>query len=126
MCYYQSQTLRDSLSLYVEKKKKRQQAPNGAAYGKSQNSFVSPRNGVLNQSAGNCPIASQVVQWYRTCLPMQEMWVWSLGRENALEKEIATHSSILARIIPWTEDPGGLLSMESQSWAQLRTHRHAH
>ena len=45
---------------------------------------------------------------------MQETWVRSLGRENALEKEMATHSSILAWRIPWTEEPGGLQSMGSQ------------
>ena len=37
---------------------------------------------------------------------MQEIWVWSLGREDHLEKEMATHSSILAWRIPWTEEPG--------------------
>ena len=44
----------------------------------------------------------------------QEMWVQSLGREDPLEKEMATHSSILAWRIPWTEEPGGLQSMGSQ------------
>ena len=44
----------------------------------------------------------------------QEMWVRSLGREDPLEKEMATHSSILAWRIPWTEEPGGLQSMGSQ------------
>ena len=39
---------------------------------------------------------------------LQEMQVQSLGREDPLEKEIATHSSILASEIPWTEEPGGL------------------
>ena len=39
---------------------------------------------------------------------IQETWVPSLGWEDALEKEIATHSSILAWEIPWTEEPGGL------------------
>ena len=39
---------------------------------------------------------------------MQEPWVLSLGQEDPLEKEMATHSSILARKIPWTEEPGGL------------------
>ena len=39
---------------------------------------------------------------------MQEMWVLSLSQKDALEKEMATHSSILAWEIPWTEDPGGL------------------
>ena len=42
------------------------------------------------------------------------MWVQSLGGEDPLEKEMATHSSILAWKIPWTEEPGGLQSMESQ------------
>ena len=45
---------------------------------------------------------------------MQETQVWSLGQEDPLEKEMATHSSILAWKIPWTEDPGGLQSMGSQ------------
>ena len=42
------------------------------------------------------------------------MWVSSLGQEDSLEEGVATHSSILAWRIPWTEDPGGLPSMESQ------------
>ena len=45
---------------------------------------------------------------------MQEIWVQSLGWEDPLEKEMATHSSILAWEIPWTEEPGGLESMGSQ------------
>ena len=45
---------------------------------------------------------------------MQEIQILSLGLENSLEKEMATHSSILAWRIPWTEDPGGLQSMGSQ------------
>ena len=45
---------------------------------------------------------------------MQETWVQSLGREDPLEKEMATHSSILTWKIPWTEEPGWLLSMGSQ------------
>ena len=40
----------------------------------------------------------------------QEMWLWSLGQENPLEEEMATHFSILAWKIPWTEKPGGLQS----------------
>ena len=44
----------------------------------------------------------------------QEMQVQSLGWEDPLEKEMATHSSILAWKIPWTEEPGGLQSMGSQ------------
>ena len=42
------------------------------------------------------------------------MWVRSLGQEDPLEKCMATHSSILAWRIPWTEEPGGLQSMGSQ------------
>ena len=43
-----------------------------------------------------------------------EPWVQSLGGEDPLEKEMATHSSILAWRIPWAEEPGGLWSMGSQ------------
>ena len=50
-----------------------------------------------------------LVTWTIKHLPaMQETWVQSLGREDPLEKEIATHSSILAWRIPWTEKPGRL------------------
>ena len=45
---------------------------------------------------------------------MQETWVRSLGQEDPLEKEMATHSSTLAWKIPWTEKPGRLQSMGSQ------------
>ena len=45
---------------------------------------------------------------------MQETQVQSLGQEDPLEKEIATHSNILAWRIPWTEKPGGLQSMGLQ------------
>ena len=51
-------------------------------------------------------------------LPMQEMqetWVQSLGQEGLLEKEIATHSYILAWKILWTEEPGGLQSLALQT-----------
>ena len=43
-----------------------------------------------------------------------ETWVQSLGQEDPMEKEMATHSSILAWKIPWTEEPGRLQSMGSQ------------
>ena len=45
---------------------------------------------------------------------MQETWVGSLGREDTLEEEMATHSSILACKIPWAEEPGGLRSIGLQ------------
>ena len=44
----------------------------------------------------------------------QETWVRSLGGEDLLKEEMATHSSIFAWKIPWTEEPGGLQSMEPQ------------
>ena len=52
----------------------------------------------------------------------QETWVWSLGWEDPLEKKAATHSSILACEIPWTEEPGRLQSIGSQSRTLLNTH----
>ena len=45
---------------------------------------------------------------------MQEVWVQSLGQEDSFQKEMATHSSILAWKIAWTEEPGRLQFMESQ------------
>ena len=45
---------------------------------------------------------------------LPSMWVRSLGQEDPLEEGRATHSNILAWRIPWTEEPGGLQSMESQ------------
>ena len=53
-------------------------------------------------------ICSLVAQWYRIHLPMQETQFQSLGREDPLEKEMATHSSTLALKIPWAEEPGRL------------------
>ena len=61
-----------------------------------------------------CFPASLVAQIIKFLPAMQETRVWSLGQENSLEKKIATHSSILAWRIPWTEQPGGLLSMRLQ------------
>ena len=60
------------------------------------------------------PVAQKV-----KCLPaMRETWVRSLGREDTLQKEMATHSSILAWKIPWREEPGGLQSRDSQRVGQ--------
>ena len=58
--------------------------------------------------------ASLVAQRLKRLPTMQETWVRSLGQEDPLEKEMATHSSILAWRIPWTEEPGGLESTGSQ------------
>ena len=60
--------------------------------------------------------ASLVAQLVKNLPAMQETWVQSLGQKDPLEKKRATHSSILAWEIPWTEEPGGLLSMGSQEW----------
>ena len=56
--------------------------------------------------------------WQRIRLPMQEARVRSLGREGPLEKELATHSSILAWEILWIEEPDGLQSAGSQRIGQ--------
>ena len=58
----------------------------------------------------NSPVAQSV----KNLPEMQEMWVRSLGGEGPLEREMATHSSILAWRTPRTEEPGGLQSMGSQ------------
>ena len=58
------------------------------------------------------PLSSQGSPWSGSARP--ETWVWSLGREDPLEEGMATHSSILAWRIPWTEEPGRLQSMGSQ------------
>ena len=50
---------------------------------------------------------------------VQEIWVRFLGLEDRLEKGMSTHSSILARRIPWTEEPGGLQSTGSQRVGHL-------
>ena len=57
---------------------------------------------------------SLVAQMVKNLSAMQETWIQSLGREDPLEKEMATHSGIPAWRIPWTEEPGGLQSMGSQ------------
>ena len=55
-----------------------------------------------------------VAQLVKNLPATQETRVWSLGQKDPLEKEMATHSSILAQRIPWTEEPGRLQSMGSQ------------
>jgi len=55
-----------------------------------------------------------VAQLVKNLPARQEAWVRSLGVEDPLEKGMATHPSFLAGIIPWTEEPGRLLSMRSQ------------
>ena len=55
-----------------------------------------------------------MAQWQTIRLPMQKACVQPLGREDPLEEDTGTHSSILAWRIPWAEEPGGLQSMGSQ------------
>ena len=59
-------------------------------------------------------MTSLVAQSVKYLPTMRRTRVQSLGREDLLEKEMATHSSILAWKIPWTEEPGGLQSKGSQ------------
>ena len=72
---------------------------------------------------GDCLFPACVVGWAEVELTMshrgsrwvmQETWVCSLGQEDLLERRMATHFSILAWRIPWTEEPGGLQSMGLQ------------
>ena len=74
----------------------------------------------------SCPISCGILGFsgdsvVKNSPRMQETWVWSLGWEDHLEKEMATHSSILAWEILWTEETGGLQSMGlqrvGQDWA---------
>ena len=70
---------------------------------------------------------SLIAQMVKNLLAVQETQVQSLDREDPLEKEMATHSCILAWKIPWTEEPGGLQSMGvirvRHDWATDQTHR---
>ena len=72
--------------------------------------------------------ASLVTQVVKNPPAMQETWVWSLGWEDLLEEGMATHSSILAWRIPWTEEPGRLESMGLQTvrhdWATKHSTAH--
>ena len=65
--------------------------------------------------------ASLVAQSLKNLPAMQETWVCFLGQEDPLEKEMATHSSILAWRIPWTEEPSRLQSMDLQNRHDLAT-----
>ena len=71
---------------------------------------VRPRTPPCDINAVGFPCGSVV----KNLPAMQEMWVQSLGWEDSLEEGMATHSSILAWRIPWTEEPGGLQSMGFQ------------
>ena len=79
--------------------------------------------GKIHQRRDSYPLQyswdSLVAQMVKNPLAMQETWVWFLGWEDTLEKGTVTHSTILAWRIPWTEEPGRLQSMGSQSWTWL-------
>ena len=75
----------------------------------------SPQIGVCPSEANFCTIilriyTSLLAQMVKNLPAMQETQVWPLSQENPLKKGMATHSSILAWRIPWTEEPGGLYS----------------
>ena len=73
---------------------------------------------VANTHLFVCP-TSLVAQTVRRLPTMRETWIPSLGQEDPLEKEMAPHSSPIAWKIPWTEEPGRLQSMGSQSRTRL-------
>ena len=89
--------------------------------------------GILISLIGQCnyppleKLTSLLAQTVKRLPMMQETWVQSLDRADPLEKEMATHSSILAWKIPWTEEPGRLQSMGPQrvrhNWATSLTHK---
>ena len=72
------------------------------------------------KNPNNVGVNTGLPWWLSDNLPaMRETWGLHLSREDLLEKETATPSSILAWRLPWTEEPGGLQSMGSQSWTPL-------
>ena len=70
--------------------------------------------------------AALVTRQQKNHLPVQEMWVLTGGWKDPLEKEIATHSSVLAWDIPRTEEPSGLQSMRSQRVGHNSATKHHH
>ena len=68
----------------------------------------------LHKTHDNCLRESLLAQMVKNLPAIQEMWILSLGGEDPLEEEMATHSSILAWRILWSERPGRLRSVESQ------------
>ena len=79
-----------------------------------QEKWVTPLNSADSFTQLLAQLALLVAEMVNNLLAMQESWVQSLGQEDSLEKGVATHFSILAWRIPWTEQPGGLQSMGSQ------------
>ena len=81
-----------------------------AVHGAAESDTTEPLHFLSFCGAGS----SLVAQLVKSLPAMQETWVWSLGQKGPLEKEMATHSGTLAWKIPWTEEPGRLLSMGSR------------
>ena len=81
--------------------------PGPLGHGKGCESFIAKPGDIWS-----CLVAQPVKRL--PAITMREAWVRSLGQEDPLEKEMATHSSPLAWKIPWMEEPGGLQSMGSQ------------
>ena len=74
-----------------------------------------------------------MAQWQGIFLPVketQETWVWSLGWEDPMQEEMATHSSVLVWKTAWIDEPGGLQSVGSrrvrQNWERTRARAHTH
>ena len=77
-------------------------------------SGYTPRSRIAEPYGNSSLVASHVAQLVENLPAMQETWVRFLGQEDALEKGMATHSSVLAWRIPQTEEAGGLETMGSQ------------
>ena len=67
-----------------------------------------------------------MAQTVKNLLAMQETPAQSMGQEDPLEKEIATHSSILAWRIPWTEEPSGMTRVRPDLGTKVHHHHHYH
>ena len=74
---------------------------------------------ILRKQKIEARFASLVAQMVKNQSAVQETWVRSQGQEDPLEKEMATHSSILAGRIPWTEEPGGWSPWVAKSRTRL-------
>ena len=100
----------------MKKKPTKNNFPQSASSGERQISTETCKGGSLAQSGiHNWAVVAQMV---KNPSAMRETWVQSLAWDNALEDGIATHSSILAWIIPWTGEPGKVQS--------IRAHRVGH
>ena len=112
----------------LSRQAKEKSAPPNQLYNKSKGTSLGRKHKRRKRPTQNTPTtikkmvtgsyiskrASLVAQRLKRLPAMWETWVRSLGREDPLENEMVTHSSILAWRIPWMEEPGGLQSMGSQ------------